>query len=369
MLGFLAAFLVKLPALILHNWLPDAHTEAPTAGSLILAGLLLKTGAYGLLRFIIPLFPSAAALIAPACLILGVAGILYGALLAFAQSDLKRLVAYTSVSHMGFILTGVFTFNELAYRGVIIQIIAHGLSTGGLFVLVGQMYERIHTRDLNRAGGLWKQVPVMGAAGMIFAMASLGLPGLGNFIAEFLILTGTFKTNPVIACLAATGLIFATLYSLLIIQKVFHGESRDYGVIKDLDLREKVVSGLLVIPLFWIGLFPRPFLDLSGDMVRKILSPAVQKFTGRPQTEKHIRTFTMRAGGPGDMTGVLRTGANPGEPVSRSFQPQNGNDERRQNPKAGGAGRSNPDSRQQDPQIRGACRLKIVNDKNEPKNE
>src|ERR1035437_6242842 len=180
MSGFLAAFLVKLPVVPLHNWLPDAHSEAPTAGSLILAALLLKTGAYGLLRFIVPLFPSASVTFAPIGMLLGVIGILYGAKLAFAQTDLKRLVAYTSVSHMGFVILGVFSFNELAYQGVVMQMIAHGISTGALFILVGQLYERIHTRDINKMGGLWEKIPMMGAFGLIFSLSSLGLPGLGD---------------------------------------------------------------------------------------------------------------------------------------------------------------------------------------------
>ncbi len=163
--GFLAAFLVKLPVVPLHNWLPDAHTEAPTAGSLILAALLLKTGAYGLLRFIVPLFPSASLTFSPIGMLLGVVGILYGAKLAFAQTDLKRLVAYTSVSHMGFVILGVFSFNEIAYQGVIMQMIAHGISTGALFILAGQLYERIHTRDLNRMGGLWKKLLLWALSG------------------------------------------------------------------------------------------------------------------------------------------------------------------------------------------------------------
>ena len=181
MLGFLAAFLVKLPVVPLHNWLPDAHTEAPTAGSLILAALLLKTGAYGLLRFIVPLFPSESVTFAPIGMLLGVIGILYGAKLAFAQTDLKRLVAYTSVSHMGFVILGVFSFNEIAYQGVVIQMIAHGISTGALFIFVGQLYERIHTRDINKMGGLWEKAPVMGAIGLIFSMASLGITRIRKF--------------------------------------------------------------------------------------------------------------------------------------------------------------------------------------------
>jgi NADH-quinone oxidoreductase subunit M len=272
MLGFLAAFLVKLPVVPLHNWLPDAHTEAPTAGSLILAALLLKTGAYGLLRFIIPLFPAQAVTFAPVGMLLGVAGILYGAKLAFAQTDLKRLVAYTSVSHMGFVILGVFSFNELAYQGVVIQMIAHGISTGALFVLVGQLYERIHTRDINKMGGLWEITPVMGAVGLIFSMASLGLPGLGNFIAELLILMGAFKANILMSCLASLGLIAATIYSLRILQKVFLGNKNTDWKIHDLTIREKVVSASLVIVIVWLGLFPQPVLNTAKPALLKTLN-------------------------------------------------------------------------------------------------
>lgn len=276
MLGFLAAFLVKLPIVPLHNWLPDAHTEAPTAGSVILAGLMLKTGAYGLLRFVIPLFPDAAIRFAPAGMILGVIGILYGAKLAFAQTDLKRLVAYTSVSHMGFVILGVFAFNTIAYQGVIMQIIAHALSTGALFILVGQLQERIHTRDLDRMGGLWKQIPVMGAMGLIFAMASLGLPGLANFVAEFLILTGTFKANILMTCLASVGLVAATIYSLRIVQKVFLGKEVSVWKMKDLSVREIIVSGALVIVVVWLGIFPRPVIDIAKSSVIKTLNSIEQ---------------------------------------------------------------------------------------------
>lgn len=272
MLGFLAAFLVKLPVVPLHNWLPDAHTEAPTAGSLILAALLLKTGAYGLLRIIIPLFPAESVTFAPVGMALGVIGILYGAKLAFAQTDLKRLVAYTSVSHMGFVILGVFSFNEIAYQGVVIQMVAHGISTGALFILVGQLYERIHTRDLNRMGGLWQKVPVMGAVGLVFSMASLGLPGLGNFIAELLTLIGTFKANVLMSCLASLGLIAATIYSLRIVQKVFLGKENTEWKIGDLTIREKAVSALMIFAIVWLGLFPKPVLETAKPAITKTLN-------------------------------------------------------------------------------------------------
>lgn len=272
MLGFLAAFLVKLPAVPFHNWLPDAHTEAPTAGSLILAALMLKTGAYGLLRFIVPLFPEAAEKFAPAGMILGVAGIIYGAKLAFAQTDLKRLVAYTSVNHMGFIVIGVFALNQLAWQGVVMQIIAHGISTGALFIISGQLSERLHTRELSKMGGLWDQMPVMGAIGLIFVMASLGLPGLGNFIAEFLTLAGTFRSSILFTCLASIGLILATAYSIRIMQKVFYGPRQVTGPIKDLSVREITIMGSLVIVIFFLGLFPKPVMTMSSPTVDKILS-------------------------------------------------------------------------------------------------
>src|SRR5579884_2961351 len=195
MLGFFVAFAVKLPAFPLHSWLPDAHTEAPTAGSVILAGVLLKTGAYGLLRFVLPLFPESAHAFAPLAMLLGAIGVLYGAVLAFAQDDMKRLVAYSSVSHMGFVLLGIFAGTALALQGVVVEMIAHGISTGALFIVVGLLQDRLHTRDMRLLGGLFAKVPMLSAAGIVFAIASLGLPGLGNFIGEFLILLGSWEVN------------------------------------------------------------------------------------------------------------------------------------------------------------------------------
>jgi len=271
MSGFLAAFLVKLPVVPLHNWLPDAHSEAPTAGSLILAALLLKTGAYGLLRFIVPLFPDASVTFAPIGMVLGVLGILYGAKLAFAQTDLKRLIAYTSVSHMGFVILGIFSFNELAYQGVVMQMLAHGISTGALFIMAGQLSERIHTRDINVMGGLWQKAPFMGAIGLVFSMASLGLPGLGNFIAELLILIGAFKANVLLSVLACVGLIAATLYSLRILQKVFFGKLNTDWKMNDLSIREKLISISLVIAIVALGLYPQPVFDIAKPALLKTL--------------------------------------------------------------------------------------------------
>jgi NADH-quinone oxidoreductase subunit M len=269
MLGFLAAFIVKLPVVPFHSWLPDAHSEAPTAGSVILAGLLLKTGAYGLLRFIVPLFPDAAHEIAPWAMLLGVFGILYGALLAFSQTDLKRLVAYTSVSHMGFIMLGVFAFNEWAAQGVVMQMITHGISTGALFILAGSIYERIHTRDIGQMGGFWKKMPFMGTIGLVFAMASLGLPGLGNFIAEFLTLIGSWQASHKLTIVAVLGLVAGTIYSLRIMQRVFYGTLENTHQLSDLSFREKLILVPLVLIIVCLGLYPQPILDT----VRPSLDP------------------------------------------------------------------------------------------------
>lgn len=264
MLGFLAAFIVKLPVVPFHSWLPDAHSEAPTAGSVILAGLLLKTGAYGLVRFVVPLFPEAASEIAPWAMMFGVIGILYGAVLAFSQTDLKRLVAYTSVSHMGFVMLGVFAFNELAIQGVVMQMITHGISTGALFILAGSIYERIHTRDIEQMGGFWKKMPFMGTIGLVFAMASLGLPGMGNFVAEFLTLVGAWQASHKLTILATIGLVAATIYSLRIVQKIFYGiEKKKNRQLNDLSLREKFVLITMVIVIIWLGLFPQPVLNTT----------------------------------------------------------------------------------------------------------
>ena len=260
MLGFFIAFAVKLPMVPFHTWLPDAHTEAPTAGSIILAGLLLKTGAYGMLRFVVPLFPGAAHQFAPVAMALGVAGILYGAILAFAQTDLKRLVAYTSVSHLGFVLLGIFAWNDLALQGAVVTMICHGISTGALFMLVGALQERIHTRQVDRMEGLWATVPRLSGAALFFALASLGLPGLGDFVGEFLVLLGTYPRSIVLAVLAAVGVLGATFYALRLVQRAFHGPNTHGWQIRDLLPRESIAVGVMIASLLWLGLYPRPVL-------------------------------------------------------------------------------------------------------------
>ncbi|HEX5474679.1 MAG TPA: NADH-quinone oxidoreductase subunit M [Vicinamibacterales bacterium] len=267
MLGFFGAFAVKLPVVPVHTWLPDAHTEAPTAGSVVLASLLLKTGAYGLLRFVLPLFRDAAASFAPVAIGLGVVGVLYGSVLAFGQTDLKRLVAYTSVSHMGFVLIGVFAGTALALQGAILQILCHGLSTGALFILVGALQERTHTRDINELGGLWPIVPRMGGMTMFFALGAMGLPGLGNFVAEFLVLIGTYQVSPTAAALASIGLIISTLYALWMIQAAFQGRSRETIRIRDLGAREMAMTAALVVALVWLGVYPQPVIDAAVPVV------------------------------------------------------------------------------------------------------
>ncbi len=263
MLGFFLAFAVKLPAVPLHPWLADAHTEAPTGGSVLLAGLLLKTGAYGMLRFGIPLFPQASLAFAPIACLLGVIGILYGAVLAFAQTDLKRMVAYSSISHMGFVLLGAYAGTELALQGAVMQIICHGVSTGALFVLAGLIQERCHTRDLARLGGLWQTSPRLGGFTMFFALAALGLPGMGNFVAEFLVLLGAFQLFPVLAMVGAGGFILSTVYALRLVQESVHGPNRGLWHLPDLSARELTTLGVLALIILWLGFWPRPVFRIA----------------------------------------------------------------------------------------------------------
>jgi NADH-quinone oxidoreductase subunit M len=267
MLGFFVAFAVKLPIVPLHTWLPDAHTEAPTAGSVILAGLLLKTGAYGLIRFVIPLFPSAAHEFAPVALVLAVIGIVYGAVMAFSQTDLKRLVAYTSVSHLGFVLLGIFSWNPLALQGAIMTMICHGLSTGGLFILVGGLQERIHTRDLEKMGGLWSAAPRLSGAALFFGLASLGLPGLGDFVGEFLVLLGAYQISVTITVIASLGVLASTFYALRMVQRAFQGPNTAGWQLADLTPREGLMMAVMIASLLWLGFYPQPVLNTFSPVM------------------------------------------------------------------------------------------------------
>ena len=272
MMGFMIAFIIKLPAVPFHNWLPDAHSEAPTAGSLILAGLLLKTGAYGIIRFVLPLFPQASAAIAWWAMLFGVVGIIYGAMLAFAQTDLKRLIAYTSVSHMGFVLLGIFAFREIAMQGVVLQMVSHAISTGALFVLAGMLKERLHTRDIRKMGGLWTSMPAMGGVAMLFVMASLGLPALGNFIAEFLILMGAFLANVPLTTIATLGLVLSALYSLRLFQKVFMGPTTIKEPLKDFSAREGIIMAAFSMGIVWLGLYPQTVMNMVENIVQQLVA-------------------------------------------------------------------------------------------------
>lgn len=277
-LAFAAAFAIKVPMWPLHSWLPDAHVEAPTAGSVILAGVLLKMGTYGFLRFNLPMFPQAAVQAAPWMALLAVIGILYGAAVSYAQKDVKKLVAYSSVSHLGFVMLGLFALNPLGIQGGILQMINHGLSTGALFLLVGMIYERRHTREVEAFGGLWKVMPVYGALTLIVALSSMGLPGLNGFVGEFVILLGAFGSTaigtPWYAGLAALGVIMAAIYILYMFQKMFLGplDKEENKKLKDLNWREIATLVPILVFIFWIGLYPKPFFELMAPAVDKLLA-------------------------------------------------------------------------------------------------
>lgn len=271
MCGFLAAFLVKLPALPFHSWLPDAYAESPSAGSIIIAGLMSKTAAYGLIRFVVPLFPEAAQSIAIPSILIGALAILYGAKLSYAQRNLKRLIAFSSFSHMGFILVGVFSFNMLAFQGVMMQMVAHGLSIAGLFIISEFIFERTGTLDMNEMGGFWKNMPNMGGFTLVFVMASLGLPGLANFVAEFLTLAGAWQYDVLLAVLATLGLIVSVTYSLRILQKIFHqSPSVKEWTLPDFNAREWLVMGSLTVAIIWLGLFPQSVIGTAQSAFDKM---------------------------------------------------------------------------------------------------
>jgi NADH-quinone oxidoreductase subunit M len=283
-LAFAAAFAIKVPMWPLHSWLPDAHVEAPTAGSVILAGVMLKLGTYGFLRFNLGLFPEATVRAAPWIALLATIGIIYGAAVSYAQADVKKLVAYSSVSHLGFVMLGLFALNSQGVQGAILQMINHGLSTGALFLLVGMIYEQTHTRELKVYGGLWKVTPVFGTIMLIVALSSMGLPGLNGFVGEFTILLGAFGSlainNAWFAAISALGVIMAAVYILYMFQKMFLGpqgeivdEIRQHGHgIRDLNWREIAIMVPILILIFWIGLYPKPFFTLIAPAVDQLVA-------------------------------------------------------------------------------------------------
>jgi len=275
MLGFFIAFVVKLPGVPFHTWLPDAHTQAPTAGSVILAGILLKTGAYGLIRFVVPLFPEAAMDFSWPAMVLGAASVVYGGYLAFSQNDFKRLVAYSSVSHMGFVLLGVFAANQVALQGAVMQMIAHGFSTAALFMMAGALQQRLHTRDMRKMGGLWMRAPRMGALTLFFVVASLGMPGLGNFVGEFLVLLGAFQVDIPVTVVAALGIVVAAVYGLILMQRSFKGTpAEDASPMADFGMREMSVMILLMVALVLLGVYPQPVFDLAAPAVEVLVGLA-----------------------------------------------------------------------------------------------
>ena len=261
-LAFFASFAVKVPMWPLHTWLPDAHVEAPTAGSVILAGVLLKMGAYGFIRFSMGMLPEASVYFTPFIYTLSVIAVIYTSLVALAQEDMKKLIAYSSVAHMGFVTIGIFAATTQSMEGAIFQMLSHGVVSGALFLCVGVVYDRIHSREITRYGGLVHRMPLYAVAFMVFTLASVGLPGTSGFVGEFLVLLGTFQVNTVVATLAATGVILGAAYMLWLYRRVIFGQlvREDLRTITDLELREVVILAPLIIMVLWLGIYPSAFL-------------------------------------------------------------------------------------------------------------
>lgn len=279
-LAFFFAFAIKVPMFPFHTWLPDAHVEAPTAGSVILAGVLLKMGTYGFVRFSLPLFPYASHQFVPLITWLAVAGIIYGALVAMVQEDLKKLVAYSSVSHLGFVILGIFVFNVQGMEGGILQMINHGLSTGALFLIVGMLYERRHTRLIADYGGVTKKMPIFAIFFMVATLSSIGLPGLNGFVGEFLVLLGTFKSNVLLAVIATTGVILSACYMLWMFQRVMFNKitNPENNKLKDINKRELALLVPITILVFWIGIYPKPILSRMDASVNHLLTQVDEKY-------------------------------------------------------------------------------------------
>jgi len=284
--AFALAFAIKVPLFPLHTWLPDAHVEAPTAGSVILAGVLLKVGAYGFLRFAMPFFSHAATspVVVGTILVLSLVGIIYGAWVAAVQPDAKKLVAYTSVAHLGFVMMGLFSLTTQGLQGGILQMVNHGISTGALFLLVGMLYERRHTRMIDDFGGIAKVMPVFAASFLLVALSSIGLPGTNGFIGEFLILLGTFQKYPVVAFIAATGVIFAAAYMLPMVQRMLYGEvdREENRVLSDIGVRERLVLAPALVMIVLIGVYPQPFLSRTSASVEALIEQVEHRAVSAP---------------------------------------------------------------------------------------
>lgn len=289
-IGFAIAFAIKVPVFPFHSWLPDAHTEAPTAGSIILAGVLLKMGTYGFVRFNLPLFPEASAEYAPAIAVLAIIGIIYGAIVSFPQKDVKKLVAYSSVSHLGFVMLGIFSLNEAGIQGAILQGVNHGLSTGALFFLVGVLYEQRHTRLFADYGGVWKAMPLFSVLSLIVTLSSMGLPGLNGFVGEFTILLGSMGAsslgpNPwIFTAFATTGVILAAVYLLWMFQRVFMGplDNPENEKLRDLNRRELAIMLAFLLFIFWIGIAPSGYFALMDSSVAELVADVGMAVAGMP---------------------------------------------------------------------------------------
>ncbi len=273
-LAFFASFAVKMPMWPVHTWLPDAHVEAPTAGSVILAGILLKMGGYGFLRFSLPMFPLASEAFAPLVFALSVVAIVYTSLVALAQEDIKKLIAYSSVAHMGFVTMGIFTLNQQGVDGAIFQMISHGFVSGALFLCVGVIYDRMHTREIAAYGGLVNRMPIYAFAFMVFTMANVGLPGTSGFVGEFLTLAGAFQANVLVAAGAALGVILSAAYALYLYRRVVYGELTNpaLATIEDMDWREIAIIGPLIVATVLFGVWPQPIFDVTGASVSNLLA-------------------------------------------------------------------------------------------------
>jgi NADH-quinone oxidoreductase subunit M len=272
--AFFASFAVKLPMWPVHTWLPDAHVEAPTAGSVILAAILLKMGGYGFLRFSVPMFPLASEGLAPFMFVLSVIAIVYTSLVALAQTDMKKLIAYSSVAHMGFVTMGIFTFTTQGVEGAIFQMVSHGIISAGLFLCVGVLYDRLHTHEISAFGGLVNRMPIYAAFFMVFTLANVGLPGTSGFIGEFLTLLAAFKVNTWVALFATSGVIWSAVYALWLYRRVIFGQLVKPALksIQDLSYREIGILAPLIVLTILLGFYPAPVLDVTAVSVKKLVS-------------------------------------------------------------------------------------------------